>query len=265
MNPEEELYQRQMQQQSMIGDSQLKREHLAQIQQTKELEGRELSLAETQLDLKKDLKLIENLLRGKTEIEKDGEAIWIDPEDPMEAPLSEKGIKYIINTLKFYTSKNHLLSNYGEEIILVKVHTIGHGISDELFMRSETYFNIPDEDYCKRVLIKRLKKQQQGIMDSAVLEGKEYDKDEIWNNLISEIKVKKELEKIKETLTNDIYKTYFMIVQKVNDFIHSTYNRALGGQERKTLRQHSSVFDYKMPIQARPIPQNQGMFGWLKR
>lgn len=263
---EEDYLRAEMQNKNQILNSQIARDHTEQLRLAKALEHEERGLAEAQIDLREDLKLLENVLRCRVEVVKDGETIWEDPKDPMQVPLSDEGVKFLINTLRFYTSKNHLLSAYDEDTILAKCEDIGIAIADELFMRSETYFNIPTVDKCKQILKNNLEKKKESIINGLKLQGKSYDEDKIWEYVLGEVDVDRELEIMHKKLSNDIYKTYILMVQKCLDFIHSTYNRALHGQERKTLRQHHTISESRNPYQP-TIPQDNrgGIFSWFKK
>jgi len=268
MASEQDLIIADMQKRGMVMDAQLSREHSDQVFMNQMLQEKDRTLSEIQLDLKDDLKMIENILRGyKEELDENTNEIRIiKPKDSSENILSDEGIKFIMDLLKFYTSKNHLLSAYDEETILNKCEDIGEQLNDELFMRSEIYFNVPDEATCKRLLLERLQKKKQKIIDTRVLLGQKYNEEKIWDKILNEIDVEKELEKIKIQKTNDLYKTFSLIHKRCLDFIESTYRRAMGGMERKTLRQHHSIVESKMPMNPNFNQQSRGgLFGWLKR
>ena len=73
-----------------------------------------------------------------------------------------------------------------------------------------------------------------------------------------------ERQKIKEQIIKDKLKLFEMLMREIQDIVHSAYNRAYGGQERKTLRQHIHISETMSPNQQQRGGDNGGT-GFFKR
>ncbi len=186
---------------------------------------------------------------------------WTDPEDPDLVTLTDHGIHTIMNTITFYINKNTLLSFYDEDTINNKMKDLATALTDYLFMNYEKTFQMPTQEECKKVLIERLRKKQKTILDEGELRGMKLNPDAVWKKLINDITdYEKEIIKIKEQKMKDKLKKFELLIRTVQDAIHSTYLRALYGQERRTLRQHIHVTE---SLGNNMNQQNQGSFNPL--
>jgi len=265
MNPEEEAYYNQLEQQGQISNSQLQREQMNQVAAAREMEKGEAHLAEAQLEIEKELGMIQNLLRGRIPVENDsGEMVWKNPINNDEVLLSEEGINLIMRTIRFYATKMTLLSNYDEDTILQKMEDFSVALADALFMTYEKYFLYPTPEEVETKLIARLRRKQRDTIATHELRGEKYNEKEIWKNLVYEIDPSREREKIRQGIIKDKLKGYELLLRKVQDFVHSAYQRSWKGEERRTIRQHWHISESRNPNPLRP-QQQQGMFSWLKR
>jgi hypothetical protein len=78
-------------------------------------------------------------------------------------------------------------------------------------------------------------------MDSAEIKGEEVDEEEIMKDLVYDIDPMVEMTKIREKMKKDKLKLYGLLMRQIQDIIHSAYNRAWKGIERKTIRQNIHV------------------------
>lgn len=179
------------------------------------------SMIDTQLDLSEELDRIYHLLKGDIiEYDNEGGERWVSPDDDRLKILSDYGVKQIMNIIHFYINKNTLLSNYNEEIIFWKVRDFGIELSDLLFNRYEAFFYYPSvedlyEKYSKIAMEKGL----------AISEDDLYNKCIQWS---------------KEELQSKL-RHYPMIVTALVDSVHSTFLRALNGEERESLRKNWNI------------------------
>lgn len=262
---EEENQNRLAEQQSGVMDAQLQREQQAQVQQQKLGEMQDLTLANEQLNIELELERLSNLLQGKVaKRADDGEIYWEEPEDNANVILSEAGINLVMDTARFYVNKNTLLSNYDEQTINDKMEDLSTSLADALFMSYEKYFLYPTFKEIEAVLKGRLERKREDIIATCDLRQEEYDKDLIWEKLVDQINPTVEREKIREQLIKNKLKGYDLLLRKVQDFIHSAYQRAWKGQERITLRQHHFIQESRNPNTA-PTSQGKGLFGFFKR
>lgn len=190
-----------------------------------------LNIVEFQLDLNKELDRIYHLLKGDIiEIDADGNEKWKEPDDDRLKILSDYGVKQIMNIVYFYINKNTLLSNYDETTIYWKVRDFGIELSDLIFNRYEAFFSYPSVEELYKHSVDLIIKypnefkhllNNEGIINADTL----YQKCILWS---------------KEELQSKL-RHYPMIVLQLIDTIHSTYLRALNGEERESLRKQMSI------------------------
>jgi len=221
------------------------------------IQDEEKSILREQLDLSDELDTIEHLLRGHVlrDDKNTGMRKWADPEDPDMIILTEHGIYLIMNTIMFYINKNTLLSNYDEDTINKKMEDFAETLNDTIFMEYEKVFQYPTFEECKKVLLERIKKKTELRSFALNLMGKEVIEKEIKKEFVDELEGKIDLEitKIKEQIIKNKLKRFLIIIREIQDAVHSTYLRAYGGQERRTLRQRIHVSE-----NSNPFSQNQG-------
>ena len=179
------------------------------------------NLVEYQLDLTTELDRIYHLLSGhRIIIGEGGNEIWDEPKDDRLKIFSEYGVDQIMNIISFYINRNTLLSHYDEQTIKWKLRDFGVELADLIFNRYEVffYYPTPEELYDKYKPI--INKKGLDITDEEL-----YQKCIQWS---------------KEELQNKI-RHYPMMVLALIDAVHSTYNRAMGGRERESLRRFMHV------------------------
>jgi hypothetical protein len=227
-------------------------EKVKNIQQEVMLASQDKSMIQQQLDLGDELERIDYLLRGYS-IEKDketGETIWKAPDDEEMVILSPFGVHLIRNTIAWYVNKDTLLSNYDEDTILHKMEDFASDLNDTVFMEYEKVFQYPTLEDCKKIFDSRIENKKNIKIYAMELLGKKLDdkqKQEIEDDILRKIEpvIEKELEKIKSQLMKNKLKRFMLLIRQVQDLVHSTYNRAYMGQERKTLREHIHISETK--------------------
>lgn len=96
------------------------------------------NLIRWQLDLKEDLERIYHLLKGdQVKEDKDGNMIYVEPEDEALKPFNEFGVQLIMNIMAFYLNRNTLLSNYDAATIDWKILDFGNELTDLIFNKYE--------------------------------------------------------------------------------------------------------------------------------
>jgi len=270
------------------------------IQQEVMMQQQDKSMIQEQLDLGEELERIDYLLRGYT-YEKDeqtGENKWVKPQSNEMVILSEYGIHLVRNTIAWYLNKNTLLSNYDENTILSKMEDFANDLNDTIFMEYEKVFQYPTFEECKEILMDRIKKRvnermfthqlldkesseevvNKEVMREVILNngstilrntvGREDIKEIIQSNeeLLAhfEVAITTELDKIKAQLVKNKLKRFMLILRVIQDVIHSAYNRAYMGQERKTLREHIHISETKGGNNIQP-QSKPSLFSHFKR
>lgn len=247
-----------------LSNAELGNAHLQQAEQMAMVEERNKGLIKEQLDLNEELEKLDHLLRGHVQRRNEhGELRWYNPKNNDNVLLSEAGINLVLNTIQWYLNKNTLLSNYDESTINRKMEDFSNALADSLFMNYQKYFLYPTNEECFEALDQRLKKRLKDRIESAQLRNIKINKDEEWNKLVSEIDPSREVIKIREQIIKDKLKMYELIMRVIQDTVHSTYNRAFMGQERKTLRQHTHVSETMNPT-SDSNRKSTGIFGSYK-
>lgn len=239
MNSEEQNY-------TIALQEALKSEELRRMQSENRLneinsmqKDKEPNIIQYQLDLTIELDRIQHLLSGHI-IEKDNEGnmFWQEPKDDRLKILSDYGVKVIMNIVAFYLNKNTLLSNYDEETIFWKVRDFGIELADLVFNRYEVFFSYPSPEE----LFNR------------------YKEDAIKMEITEEELYKKCIQWSREELQSK-FRHFPMIVLNLVDSVHSTYLRALNGEERESLRKQWNIHE---SLNNNPMGNLGGKFSVMK-
>jgi len=235
-----------------------------QMQQQYFMEEQEKGMIKEQLDLGEELERMEHLLRGHIQREVNGQRKWVEPDDPDMVILTEYGIQLILNSVAWYINKNTLLSNYDAPTIQVKMCDFASTLNKTIFMEYQKVFKQPSFEECKDVIKQRIKKKVDLRMFALELVGQKGNSERIEKEIIEQMEgtIEKEMTKIKESIMKVKLTRYMLLMREVQDAVHSTYNRAYQGMERKTLREHIHVAETRGGV---PVQQNRGgIFSFLK-
>lgn len=238
-------------------------------QQAYSFQEQEKGMVKEQLDLSEEMERIENLLRGRV-LKKDKKTrvtSWEDPEDNEMVILSEYGVHLIMNTISWYINKNTLLSNYDEETILQKMEDFAIDLADTVFMEYDKVFEQPTFEDCKKILDSRMESKVKLKIYAAEIVGKSMTKENAKQSVVKELEgiVERELEKIKQQIIKNKLKRFLILIREIQDSVHSTYLRALYGQERKTIREHTHITEVKGGTPVQSGGGGAGLLDWIKR
>lgn len=197
------------------------------------------NVVELQLDLDKIKDEMQNLLLGKELKIINGNERWVEAQDDRTRVWSDVGVKQIMSVIHFYVNPNTLLSCYKEEDIMNKVYTLGIELNDLIFNQLELFlfYPSPEELFAKYKPIVQEKKLK-------LPEDELYKKCVEWS--VAELRSKENY--------------YPITVLKILDMVHSTYLRALNGEERESLRKQMNIhqnLQNNLPFQQ---PQKGGLF-----
>jgi len=95
------------------------------------------NLVQWQLEVDSIIERIEHMLRGDKPVFRNGNLIWMPPENKMNQILNDEGVAEIIRLLSVYINRNTLLSNYREEVIDLKIYYLGRELSDLIYCKYE--------------------------------------------------------------------------------------------------------------------------------
>lgn len=241
------------------------------IQQEVMLANQDKSMIQEQLDLGEELERIDYLLRGYS-IERDketGEVVWKEPQDKESIILSPFGVHLIRNAIAWYINKDTLLSNYDDTTILNKMEDFASDLNDTVFMEYEKVFQYPSFEDCANILKERVNNKTKLRVFSLELLGKKLsdtEKQKIKDSILKDLEpiLERELEKIKAQLMKNKLKRFMLLIRQVQDLVHSTYNRAYMGMERKTLREHIHISETKGGNMMQP-ENKSGILNYFKK
>ena len=246
-------------------------EKVKNYQQEAMLMTQDKSMIQEQLDLGEEIERIDYLLRGYTQEHDDatGETKWVKPASNDYIILSDYGVHLVRNTIAWYLNKNTLLSNYDEVTILHKMEDFASDLTDTIFMEYEKVFQYPTFDDCKLTLKDRVENKKKLRIYALELLGKkatDIKKQEIEDEIYKALEpiIEKEIEKVKQQIMKNKLKRFMILIREIQDAVHSTYLRAFGGQERKTLREHIHISETKGGSLMQP-QQRGGVFDFFKK
>lgn len=273
MSVSEEEIQRQLDEKNELDkmqlDAALRQSQISQANQQMDMEKQNLAMFQEQISLNKELMNRKHFLRNDVlvEDEKTGKVVWKPNPEKSKIFLTEDGVQYFLRVLSNYSNKNILLGAYTEERVYQKMKNIGRAIVKTIKMKYEEFFTTPNRIECYEILDKRtddkVDLRYYELIYNGIDESK-IDKKEIKKEFIKEMqgKVEKELEIIKKKVLNDNHKNILSLVRETLDFIEGTYSRAIGGQERKTSRQHIHTHENVGGNQQPMRPQKRGLLSW---
>lgn len=227
----------------------------------------ERGLAETQLEVDSILSRCYHLLRQDVYREKeDGTYEWKPLTNQKERTLSDWGVDRIMQICNFYINKNNLLSNYDDVQIDRIMLRFELELNDLVLLKYEILFNEPDTDECKRILLERIENKKKLRVFALELVGKPIDEKQIRDELLKELetKIEKEMEKVKVEKRKENIREYGIIMAQLDAIVFATYNRALRGEERGSIRRHTNISE----IIGKPLSVSEqkkgGAFAWLR-
>jgi hypothetical protein len=189
------------------------------------------------------------LLKGYVLIrdEKTGAMKWTAPLNNDMIILSDYGVNYVLGAVQWYVNKNTLLSNYETEDILTKMEDFATTLTDNVFMDYENMFCYPTLKDCQDELERRINKK----IDVKLFANKLFNipgtSQEIRGKILEEMesRIEHEMMVISQQKLKSKLKRFESIIRFVQDTVHSSYNRAWKGQERRTLREHITITESK--------------------
>jgi len=236
----------------------------AQQQQNINMPEADTNLLKEQLDLGPELERIDNLLKSFTLV--DGK--WIKPTDENMIILSDYGVHIFREFISWYVNKNTLLSNYEEEMILDKMKDASTTLNELIFRNYEKIFYQPSFKACEDELLRRLQVRIDIRTLANRMAGVVESNDDIRTKLMLELegKIEEELHLIKQELLRNKLKRFSFLLRVVQDTVHSAYNRAWNGAERRSIRQHMTITETKggfaMPQE---MQSKGGFFPWSRK
>ena len=228
-------------------------------------------IVKEQLSLGDELLIIDNLLRSHELVyNSDGSTEWKEPLDEDKILLSEKGVHFFRRIISAYMNKNTLLSNYDEETILMKMKDLATVINDRLFTSYEVLFRMPSTQRVLEEIKNNVREQLELKKAFYEVFGQEFTESKAAAFVDTELeRLSHDFDRVFERVKNKLFKQklndFEFLLRWIQDFIHSAYLRALGGQERRSLRQTLSVTEtsggFNLPTNK---PRKGGLFsgGW---
>lgn len=228
------------------------------------------SIAESQLEVNEILEEAYHMLRQDVYTDVEGKMTWLPIKDKKERSLTDWGVDRIMQVLKSYINKNTLLSNFNEEQINRRMLKFMLAMNGLMLMKYEFLFRQPTFEECKDILKDRLEQQKKlkiFAREIAGVETSSEQEEEIRKGIFKEIehKIELELEKIKVEKRKQSLREYEMLITQLEQMVESTHNRAFRGEERGSLRRHTSIHEVLGNVSKPQLPKEAGGFFGLGR
>jgi len=193
------------------------------------------NLIKWQLELNEMLERAEHILRGDILKFEDGHVIWRDNPNPDEKILNDQGVQEIMRILSMYLNRNTILADYTQDIINNKMYDFGKELNDLFYMKYEKLFETKSfSDWIT-------------VLD---LEGQDFNNEETM-----------EINILMDNQLSEKVKNYPMLVRSCVDIVHSAYQRALDGGERRSLNESRQVLQQdNMAQQMFQQPKKRSVF-----
>jgi len=223
------------------------------------------NLVKQQLDLGKEINRIDKLLRGWTLIQTEKGEEWKKPDNEDLIILSDAGLHYFRQLITNYAHKGTILSNYDEETIQEKMRDLANQINDDIFLSYESFFMMPSLERCYEELKKRLSDRAKIRRFAYEILGKDVNEVEVNQQILQEMEMnlEREINQIRDKLFEDKLKRFSAYLLWVEDLIHSCYQRALKGEERRGLRRTININEnrggFEMPN------DKKGILSWVRK
>lgn len=227
----------------------LQKQQMSQYFENPEEKISETGMFKEQTDFSEIYDMIDNLLEGNILVKDKVTGIrnWEAPKDENMKLFSDEGMNYIRKRMSWHIHKATVLSNYTEDEIHQIVKDFSISIQDALFMKSRQFFRQPTIDKCIEVLKERIQNKKRIKIFVREMLGLEVDNKKIDDELLKELegRLEKEIQEIKVQLIKSREKEFESIIIDLEFLIWSTYNRALGGEERASMRRHQQSLEVK--------------------
>lgn len=214
------------------------------------MQEQDKGIASEQLDVSAILNNMYYLLKGYVLVRNPStkEMEWNEPKDNDMIILSDYGVNYILGAVQWYINKNTLLSNYEDDkAINTKMEDFATTLTDNIFMDYDKMFAYPTLDDCKKEIERRIQSKVDIKVFTNKILGLPSDAQAIRDSLVKEMesRIVREMEVIKQQKLKSKLKRFESLIRFVQDAVHSAYNRAWKGQERRTLREHIQITESK--------------------
>jgi len=239
-----------------------------QAQQQILLEEREKGIAEAQLEVNEIILELYQIIEGKKlRIGEYGQMEWGKADGTYLKIFSEYGVQKIMHIVKNYINKNTLLSNFNTEQINKVMLTVTTELNDLILLKYEDFFHVPSFEECKTILEERMKTKEDLRKYALELMGKEVNSDEVKREIKEEMErgIEHEIQKIREEERRRRLKEYGSITSYIEHQILTTLNRAYKGEERGSLRRHTSLSEVSTTGMPQTPKVGGGIFPWSKR
>ena len=200
-------------------------EQNAQTEQTKIMSNasslfqgsEEPNLIEFQLEMDSILENLEISLRGKIlKYDDKGNRTWQDPDDKRNIIFSELGTQEILRFLSQYLNRNLILSSYKADDVPKRIMVIGETLLILLYTKYESmFYTTPISEIKIRLGYK--KDEEPSVEDMVII-------------------INMRREELQEKTKN-----FESALIPVIHAIESAYNRSIGGEERRSLRQRMMI------------------------
>lgn len=192
-----------------------------------------------------------------------GKTDWFKVDDIKQRTLSDWGVDRIMQVIHFYINKNNLLTNFSEEQINRLMLRFMTELNDLVLLKYQKLFRQLTFEECKEVILEKLEDKKKMRMFTLEVLGKEPDEKQIKKELLEEMEktLESEMLKIREEQRKEKIRDYGLLIVQLEIIIYGALNRAWKGEERGSIRRHTTISE--LIGQRQNSPQKKGgIFSW---
>lgn len=189
---------------------------------------------------------------------------WTAPADKSKNILTDEGVDRFMQIIHFYINQSNLLSNFGDDEIKYLMQKFLLELNDLVLLKYEFLFREPTIEQCEEILHQRIENKVKMKVINCKLYKQLYDENKIRDEFSKEINTEYELKKIRIEQRKQRLREFSMILAQLEVIVLGALNRALGGEERGSLRRHTQMLEMLGAGSTQQAKETGGMFKWLK-
>ena len=229
------------------------------------LEEKERGIVDIQLEVDTIKADIYHLLKQDVyKVDDQDGAKWETLKNKAERILSDWGVDRIMRAIHFYVNKNTLLSNFDENQIRTLMLRFVTELNDLMLQKYETLFAQPTFEECEKIIELRINDKIKLALLAAKMSGNTIDEVDVRTKLMKEMNLEKEVTKIKEEERKKKIRDYGLMMAEIETMVYATLNRAYRGEERGSIRRHTTISELYGQQKGNPPQEKGGNYPWSR-
>jgi len=234
------------------------------------MEEREKGIVDVQLEVDTIKSDIYHLLsQDKLEVLDGGKVDWVPIKNQQQRTLSVWGVDRIMQVIHFYINKSNLLSNFSEEQINRLMLRFVKELNDLVLLKYQVLFRETTFDEAKIIILDKIESKKKMKLFALEIIEKTPSKDEegeIERKLLVELEktLEAEMIKVREEQRKEKIRDYGLLMAQLEVIVFGALNRAYKGEERGSIRRHTSITELIGPRPQQAPRQQGGALSWGK-